>query len=368
MKKNVLITGATGFLGSQILKELLNDDDICPTVLARSKKKESVNSRIEKTLKYFYGDKYKAFLKRVKIVEGSLETASLGLDDAIAENIIEETDEIYHSAAVAEFRVPLETIRKANVRGTNSIMEFAVKCKDRGRLKRVNHISTTYVAGTKEGVFYEKDIDVGQKFNNTYEQTKFEAELLVHEYMKKGLDVTIHRPSILIGDSVTGKTSNFKMLYQPLHFFSAELFEAIPADKDADENLIPVDLAARAICIIAKAKESVNKTYHIANTACVKVGHFLDVAGDFFGFKKPELVDKKDFDMKRLTFVQRNLIGPYIPYFNYKTGFDVANARSILERNGFHYQAVSDHLLIKLFKFCADSGFVKPKRRYVAAG
>ena len=365
--RNIFITGATGFLGSYILRELLRNEEISPIVLVRNKKGESADRRIDRVLRYFYGDKnYKIIARRIRIVEGEVDKRSLGINDKIRESLANEIDEIYHSAAVAQFRMPLAKIRKSNVDGTKNIFDFALECKDKGRLKTVNHISTTYVAGTRSGIFYEHELDVGQGFNNTYEQTKYEAELLVRGYQEKGLPITVFRPSILTGDSVEGKTNNFKMLYQPLHFFSEELFEIAPINRFAKENLIPVDLVAKAIIMISSENKNADKIYHIANTSTVEMGHFIDIAEDFFGFKKPELIPFEYFDMTKLSPVQRKLIEPYIPYFNYKTMFDSSEAQKIIIEKELKYPVIDDRFLERIFKFCAKSGFIKPKKHYVA--
>ena len=367
--KNILITGATGFLGGYLLKRILDEEGMSPVVLVRGKKGESPAGRVEKVLKYLYGkDRYKMMSRRVRIVEGDIDRKNLATDKKDQVFLTGDIDEIYHSAAVAEFKVPIDRIRKINVGGTDNVMKFALEARMSGRLKNIYHISTTFVAGTKAGTFSEKDLDVGQKFNNTYEQTKCESEILAHEYIKRGLNITIFRPSILTGDSVNGRTSNFKMLYQPLHFFAAELFDTIPADRSTGFNLIPVDSAADAILTLANKEDTSGKTYHIANSNTIEAGHFIDLASDFFEFKKPEFIPIKYFNMKDLSSVQRNLIEPYIPYFNYKTDFDSSFTRNTLAKHGFHCPKIDDKLLIRLFKFCVDSGFIKPKRHYVTAG
>ena len=108
------------------------------------------------------------------------------------------------------------------------------------------------------------------------------------------------------------------------------------------------------------------KTFHIANIATVSAGHFVDVASDFFGFRKPEFIPLKDFDMATRTHVQQSLIEPFIPYCNYTPPFDVANTIKALGKSGFSCPKIDDRFLHKLFKFCVDKGFIRPKRRYVA--
>jgi len=366
--KNVLITGATGFLGSYLLKELLEDKNVCPIVIARSKKDMTVADRMDGVLRYFYGENSKEFLKRIKIIEGEVDKESMGIDSNTRAYLIDSVDEIYHSAAIAQFRVPLEKIRKTNVDGARRVFDLAMECRNNGRFKKVNHISTTYVVGTRQGVAYERELSVGQGFNNTYEQTKFEAELLACEYRKKGLNISIFRPSILTGDSISGKTSNFKMLYQPLHFLAEELFEAAPVDRFSKENLMPVDTAAKAIVALASIKESTDKTYHISHPDTVEIGHFIDLASDFFGFKKPEMAPLRDFNMDRMSVVQKKLIGPYVPYFNYNIEFNSLYTQNILKKIGLEYPPVNDKFLLKLFAYCLKSGFIKRKKLYATCG
>jgi len=366
--KNIFITGATGFLGSYLLKRFLDDADVCPIVLARAKKDMSAEARVLNTLKYFYGEKgAPKMLKRIKVVEGDVSFENCGMDESVRKSLIEEVDEIYHSAAIAEFRVPLETIRRSNVKGAMNVFDFALECADNDHFNKVNHISTTFTAGTKVGIYYENELKVGQGFHNTYEQSKYEAEILAHEYMAQGLKITIFRPSILSGDYQFGKTSNFKMLYQPLHFFAGELFDALPATASCEQNLMPVDSAADAIYRIANEKDVEGRTFHISNTKEVTFGHFMGLASDFFGFKKPDFVKPELFNMDNLSIVQRRLIEPYIPYFNYNLKFDCTKALAVLKRCKFTFPEITDSFLIKLFSFCAETGFIKPKRQYVTA-
>src|SRR4029453_16907016 len=91
--------------------------------------------------------------------------------------------------------------------------------------RRFVHVSTAYVAGTHAGEFTE-DMH-GSEFRNTYEQTKCEAERLFDAI--DDMEVAIARPSIVMGESDTGWTPAFNVLYWPLRAFARGLFEAVPA-------------------------------------------------------------------------------------------------------------------------------------------
>ena len=90
------------------------------------------------------------------------------------------------------------------------------------------HVSTAYVAGDRVGVISEHDGDVGQTFRNTYEQTKLKAEQLVTD---SGLPAAIVRPSVIVGDSATGWTQAFNVIYWPLQAFARGLFPTVPGTR-----------------------------------------------------------------------------------------------------------------------------------------
>src|SRR5205823_4457876 len=121
--------------------------------------------------------------------------------------------------------------------------------------------STAYVAGTHNGVFAERDLDVGQSFHNSYEQSKFEAEQLVRA--REDLPFTILRPSIVVGDRSSGWTSAFNVLYWPLRAFARGLFDAVPAIPTAPVDVVSIDYVADAIHELCQCPLAAGETYHL---------------------------------------------------------------------------------------------------------
>ena len=117
-----------------------------------------------------------------------------------------------HCAASVSFDLPLDESRSVNVEGTRRMLEFARGCPG---LERFSYVSTAYVAGEPGGLFREDELAVGQRFRNPYERSKFEAELALRSE-GRDLPLQILRPSIVVGDSSTGRTSSFNVLYGPL--------------------------------------------------------------------------------------------------------------------------------------------------------
>ena len=127
-----------------------------------------------------------------------------------------------------------------NTGGALRMLELSREIAERGRLRRHLHVSTAYVAGRFGGRFLETDLDVGQRFRNTYEESKFEGERTLGEHAGE-LPLLIVRPSIIVGDSRTGWTSAFNVIYWPVRAFSRGLMDEIAIDPDGVVDIVPID-------------------------------------------------------------------------------------------------------------------------------
>lgn len=367
---NIFVTGATGFLGSLIVDEILSSSGDVLHILVRDKQASVGRDRLISTLSDARGGGLnEAEKNRIHAYKGDITKRGLGLDRRDAAYLAGTIDVIYHSAATTDINLPIAKARKINVGGTANVLDFALQCKQKGRLKKVNHISTAYVAGTGKALFKEDHLDIKQGFNNTYEQSKFEAEKLAHKYRRNGLHIDIFRPSIILGRYTDGKTTNFKMFYQPLHFLSLEIFEKIPAKGHSKANVINVDTAARAIVLISNRSGELSTTYHIASPDSPTFEFVLDAASDFFGFRKPEIVRPEELNMvMEYSFTQERMIAPYLPYFSYLTKFDMENTLNCLKKENFKFPAFDKVNLTRLFEYCDKVGFIKRRKKSAVTG
>jgi len=366
MGKIIFITGSTGLLGSYLLKRLLSQNkDIRQIVaLSRGKTQKDAERRVLQALKaQSSSEEIGGDLSLLRVVLGDITEDRLGLPSRTYDSLSKEVTVIYHSAALCDFNIPLPIMRKVNVHGTKNILDFALACQKKGDFDRVHYISTVAVAGDKKGVFYEKELDIGQKFNNTYEKSKFETEKLVGEYRRKALPIAVYRPAIIIGDSKTGYTNNLKMFYQPLHLFSLEFFKEIPGNRDTAYSFVPANCTADAIICISTSNSDDNLTYNIVNPNMVKLSFIVDVASKYFGFRKPQFIPRKEFRFEKISPLQLSLIETFIPYFDYKLRFDGKNSRAILDKTDFKWPKIDAVLLTRLFRFCDQIGFIKTKKR-----
>ncbi|HDL03165.1 MAG TPA: hypothetical protein ENH25_03440 [candidate division Zixibacteria bacterium] len=153
--------------------------------------------------------------------------------------------------------------RHVNVGGTVNVMHFARQVGEHGRLEKIAHISTAYVCGDREGTIYENDNSTKCHFSNNYEQSKWEAECHVGRFYPD-MPVVIFRPSIVVGDSSTGRLSLFNVLYTPLRFVCRGDLPVIPCRRRTVLDIVPVDYVAGAICyIIFQAQKAAGKIFHI---------------------------------------------------------------------------------------------------------
>ena len=152
-----------------------------------------------------------------------------------------ETTRVIHSAATVRFDHSLDEARHINVEGTRQILDFA---GGHAPASSFTYVGTAYVAGERYDLVREDELNVGQGYRNTYEQTKAEAEALVRSRLGS-LPGVILRPSIIVGDSRTGVTSSFKMMYWPLKIYARRLWRTVPGYPDAVLDIVPVDYVAR---------------------------------------------------------------------------------------------------------------------------
>ena len=150
--------------------------------------------------------------RRVVAVPGDVEQPMLGIPEpqAVASHI----DVVLNSAASTRFGLSSRR-RGVNVGAARHVAEFALAAEARGGCRRLNHVSTAFVAGDAEGVVYEPPFAPIGEFRNTYERSKWEAEQEIRDAADR-VPVTVTRPSIVVGDSRTGATPHFRVLYEPM--------------------------------------------------------------------------------------------------------------------------------------------------------
>jgi thioester reductase-like protein len=340
---DVFLTGSTGFLGMSVLARIVERGDRRVWALVRASDQEEADARLQRVLEKVVADP-RAAAELVRAVPGDLTQPGLGMSTARADAIASRVTHVIHSAASVEFTLPLDEARAINVEGTRRVLEFAHRCATGGGLERIAHVSTAYVAGRHDGVFREVDLYVGQDFNNTYEQTKNEAERLVREHAES-LPVQVMRPSIVVGEDDGGWTASFNVIYAPLRMFAKGSLKAIPVRRQAPVDVVSVSYVADSIVALALTHGRPLGTFHLtAGEAASTVGELIDASAERLDQKPPLAVPPALHDKivhplmvatargKKKKRLKSQAV--FYPYFATKVRFDTTRAREQLEPAG----------------------------------
>lgn len=241
---------------------------------------------------------------------------------------------IVHCAACTDFDpLSAEQCERVNVEGTQNVLELAESLR-----VPVLYISTAYVAGTREDLVCEHEIDCGQSFHNPYESTKCRAEAAVQQWHDKtGLPVAVIRPSIVIGDSGTGRIVNFNGMYNLWRFF--DLISPtvgkdrlrVPGRAEVTKNFVPVDYLARAAWHILERQAY--DTFHITNPHPHTLGQLRDIYAELFSLPGALLVDEDEFawiEPSRAESMYLKASALYEPYLQAEPPFDRRRSDAIL--------------------------------------
>jgi thioester reductase-like protein len=344
----VLITGATGFVGMEVLARYLERSERRVIAPVRAADDRAAAGRVERVLRDLFGPDAERHGERVEAVAADLTAPDLGLPPQRLEQIAERVDHIIHSAASVSFALPLDEARAINVEGTRRVLQLAELALERGGLERYCQVSTAYVSGTHIGRFGEHELDVGQQFRNTYEQSKYEAEQLVRSH--DDLPAIIVRPSIVVGDRRSGWTAAFNVLYWPLRAFARGLYPAVPAIPSAPVDVVSIDYVADAIYDLSTGPGGIGGTYHLtAGAHASSIAELAELASRYFHRPPPRVMAPADFASfaEKSTGVRRSALEEsqvLFPYFAIRTVFDDTRARARLEPAGIRVSPLPDYL------------------------
>ncbi len=358
--KRIFLTGATGFVGSYLAYELLKKG--YKLILLVRGSKDGAEARVKKSLAYLLDgqDEYYKLKKNIELISGDISEDNLGIDAGVLTRLRSEVDAVFHCAALTGFEEGCrDQLRQHNVEGTRQLLDFTLRLKN----PELHHVSTAYVCGRKNGVSYEDELDTGQIFNNPYEESKCEAEKLIWLYRQKhSFHAAIYRPSIIVGDSAAGRTSNFTGAYSFIKaiVFLTELFTRdlgrdggraqtagvsfkenrlniplrISAISRKTLNIVPVDYVVSAMISAFEQPGPDGKTYHLVNPSPPTLEKLNAALSSILNITGLTLTEPEDFETQPMTEWERFFIesiqevGPYLT--GKEPAFDDSNTRAVL--------------------------------------
>jgi len=334
MKHVYFFTGFPGFISNQLIRELLDTDADFSKLVAivlPSQIEKAQNERNRIIQEFHLSEEQFLF------VTGDI--SKKGLNLLKYESVFEKTDitHVFHLAAIYDLAVPKEIAYSVNVEGTRNMNEFV---KTLPNLKRYTYFSTAYVAGRREGNLYENELIRPEAFKNFYEETKYEAEVLVRSLMDE-MPVTIIRPGIVKGNTSTGETIKFDGPYFILNFLDkVRLLPIIPyiTKSVCVINLVPIDYIIKATSYLSLNDKGVGKTYHLTDPKPYTVTEVYRMFTNMYNGKEPKgyipfVLTKSMLKIKPV----RKYFGVEVEsldYFSWKGYFDCTNAQTDLEGSG----------------------------------
>ncbi len=282
MENGYFFTGFPGFICNQLIREVLKRNDFNGVVYVLVLKGMMDKARNERNaIVSELGLEEKAFV----IIEGDITVPFLMINADDQERLKEKVTHVFHLAAIYDLAVPRDIAFKINVNGTDNVNKWV---RELTHVKRYVYFSTAYVVGEREGTLYETELVRPTSFKNHYEETKFEAEVLV-EKLKEEVPITIIRPGIVKGHSQTGETIKFDGPYFMMNFLERLKFlPLLPklGKGEAYVNLVPIDYIIQATTYLSFFESGVGKTYHLTDPRPYR-------ASDIYGFMMKELMNKQ---------------------------------------------------------------------------
>ena len=349
-KPVMALTGATGFLGSHIMASLL-ERGYRVIILGRSTKDETLQERIAKLMRWLG---IGASVGQPEAVEIDFLKPMIGIPEARYKELCGMTDQIIHCASDTHFSERKRSlVFKANVDSLNGILEFAAN----SRAKSFHYISTAYVAGANN-ILCKETLPGTSGFVNVYEESKARAEnIMASSCEKNSIPLTIIRPSIVYGDSRTGRSLKFSALYFPIKsvqhirdiylndiknnggkksresgiFLDPEGYLHLPLrihlPQKGSINLIPVDYFVHATLKIIE-KSSSGGIYHLTTSSPTTFETLAAYNEQFTKIRGVEIIyGKADHRVMRNPVEELfdYFIEPYRPYFSDTRVFERTN-------------------------------------------
>ena len=276
-------------------------------------------------------------LANFQVLPGDITQPDLDLTGNDLARARSETTVLFHLAAIYDLAVKQDVAMQINVGGTRNVNHFAHSLS---ALRHYHYVSTCYVAGKRTGRIFENELRHDAGFRNHYEETKYLAELEVEE-LKTKLPITIHRPSVVCGDSHTGETAKYDGIYYLIIYllkWPSVLSNFNIGNDDVSLNLVPVDFVVDAMSALAKDANAVGKTLQLADPEPL-------TTRELFNMITRQLVGKEARITVPARLVESSLMLPPspalsglphrgVPYFFLKQNYDTTQAGKLLAPHG----------------------------------
>ena len=339
--ETVFLTGFPGFIATRLVWRLAVDGFhflllVQDAFLARARK--DIERIVQQT---------GAPVEHFRLLQGDITKESLGLSSTELETAKGETSSIFHLAALYDLAVARDLALHVNLGGTRNVNAFARSVR---KLRRYHYVSTCYVAGKRKGVIRETELRHDAGFRNYYEESKHLAEIEV-DALKSEIPITIHRPSVVCGDSRTGETAKYDGVYYLIRYLlrmprPVSLLNI--GNRNVSLNLVPIDFVVEAMAALADDERAVGKTVQLADPRPLTTHELCNVISrTIYGRGSPITVPAPLVEFSLSLPPSPAITGlPHhaVPYFFLRQTYDTAQSNDLLGSLGIHCPPFSSYV------------------------
>jgi thioester reductase-like protein len=255
---DVFLTGATGFLGGEILMDLTNRKEVGKIFcLVRAKSQQEAQERVRKVF-FLHGDFYDE--NRIIPIAGDLSEDKL-TEVLVNNKSLDSTQIIIHAAANTSFSKIFDTmVKDVNIAGLQRILKWSKGLKN---LVTFVYVGTATICGKNilnRVVLEEESPDVKAEHVVSYTYTKMTGEQVLKDYLRED-QILVVRPSIIMGDSRPWAPRSTVILWT---LATVNLLRLVPVNPLAQLDIISVDFASHAIVELLFAKRN-HQVYHVSS-------------------------------------------------------------------------------------------------------
>lgn len=373
---DILLAGATGYLGAHILAEYLRNDVGTAYCVVRGSCTADSEQRLEETLRFYFGEEFVG-CKRIKVLCGDFTRERFGLDNTDYQAILQSTDTVINAMASVKHFGAYDYFYETNVKTVIRMIAF---CK--AAHAKLIHISTTSVAGvdfesqpmpdmlSDKIHFTERDFYVGQPLRNVYVRSKFEAERVVFDAMCDGLQANVMRMGNLMNRRSDGVFQrNYKSNAFVGRLKAMVDLGYVPHDfSNLNLEFTPIDDAAGAIMTVVRHFRPEQNVFHIENEHQISVQTLLEYLKTLN--KQIQMIDEQAF-YQQFTAAKEHAQTKHIydafindldshQKLNYagRITVDVGFTASYLQGLGFQWQKADLDYFQRFFKYFKGIGYI----------
>ncbi len=328
-----LITGFPAFTARRMIRKLLDTSpDTKLFVLAQPRFAEDAHALVGNAAEVLVGD---------------VCDMDLGLSSTEYQALAREVTWVHHLAGIYFMGIDPATASRVNVTGTRNVLDLA---RDARQLERVVHWSTAMVSGDRRGTFFEEDLDVGQRFHNDYERTKYEAERLVRGAMRD-LPITVLRPGLIVGDSRTGEIDKLDGPYYLMVLIATNasgLRLPLLGRGDVPLHLVPIDYVIDAAAAVVRADNAAGKTFHLVDPEPMSARAVFEGVAEHANTEKPRghIPSSLARAVLRAPGLSRLTRGPraFVDVLDHPVRYDATNTQRALAATNIVCPRLADYL------------------------